>query len=433
MKPKTILEKKVVELHKTLPSVTPKQREFILKFQDYYFTISKKYIYCLECGHKWRKTIEMERILEQECPECKNKLKYKEHVGYQSSWDSGTDAYYIGFMKSFKGFQVIRMYFFRKEMYKLKPAQMIWGEVMQHWISPDGKVTSMIQATNPMNYYFDKWIWEGNMEIRKNNSYRVNELKKIEPYKWYPYKSFIKQIKGIKHKTIPRKYRILEYYSTILRFPVAEHFLNTNIEMFDRLVKYPEFCAVNWKTIRVALRHKYKFPHWNSWMDLITALKYMKKDILNPFYICPEDFTASHDYWLNKAYKEKTKRNAERAASKLADDTEKYIKQKGRFFGLVIKNNDIEITPLKSVMEFYEIGTIQNHCIYSGEYYNKENSLIMISKANDGNLLETIEVDLKKGEVLQSRGSCNTPQKHHKKIVKLVEDNMNEIMKLKYG
>lgn len=47
----------------------------------------------------------------------------------------------------------------------------------------------------------------------------------------------------------------------------------------------------------------------------------------------------------------------------------------------------------------------------------------------NGKRIETIEVNLNDYSLVQSRGLCNKSTKYHKRIVKLVEANMDEIIK----
>mgnify|MGYP000296788918 FL=1 len=47
-----------------------------------------------------------------------------------------------------------------------------------------------------------------------------------------------------------------------------------------------------------------------------------------------------------------------------------------------------------------------HHCVFTNEYYLKADSLIL-SATIDGKRIETIEVSLKRMEVVQSRGVCN--------------------------
>ena len=67
-----------------------------------------------------------------------------------------------------------------------------------------------------------------------------------------------------------------------------------------------------------------------------------------------------------------------------------------------------------------------HHCVYTNAYYNDENSLILSARI-DGERIETVEVDLRTLKVVQSRGVCNSNTEYHDRIIKLVEDNAEQI------
>jgi hypothetical protein len=74
-----------------------------------------------------------------------------------------------------------------------------------------------------------------------------------------------------------------------------------------------------------------------------------------------------------------------------------------------------------------EEGTAMHHCVYQMGYYKKLNSLILSAKDNQGNRIETVEVNTLTFEVVQSRGVCNKNTPHHEEIINLVNSNMNLI------
>ena len=57
MKPKTILQKRVYEIHKNLPALTQHQKEWALehcfKHLCIFHKTTKEYI-CVDCGHRWK-------------------------------------------------------------------------------------------------------------------------------------------------------------------------------------------------------------------------------------------------------------------------------------------------------------------------------------------------------------------------------------------
>lgn len=53
--------------------------------------------------------------------------------------------------------------------------------------------------------------------------------------------------------------------------------------------------------------------------------------------------------------------------------------------------------------------------------------MILSAKDTDGKRIETIEVNLKTLDIVQSRSFCNGVSKYHDQIVKLVKKNMSLI------
>jgi hypothetical protein len=97
-----------------------------------------------------------------------------------------------------------------------------------------------------------------------------------------------------------------------------------------------------------------------------------------------------------------------------------------QFFGMVFTDGEINIQIIPTAMGIKEEGVAMHHCV--GGYYNQPNSLILSAKV-DGKRVETIEVKLTSYYLAQSRGLQNKSTKYHDRIVKLVEDNMQEIIK----
>lgn len=79
------------------------------------------------------------------------------------------------------------------------------------------------------------------------------------------------------------------------------------------------------------------------------------------------------------------------------------------------------------VLWLMDVGRAMRHCVFVNEYYKKDNSLILSAKDKDGNRLETIEVNTKTFQVIQSRGVCNQNTPHHNEIINLVNNNMYRI------
>lgn len=105
-----------------------------------------------------------------------------------------------------------------------------------------------------------------------------------------------------------------------------------------------------------------------------------------------------------------------------------YALKKANFLDLNITDGFIFISVLQNVEDFYEEGKAMHHCVYSNEYYNRDNSLILSARI-DGKRVETIEVNLENLSIIQSRGACNQDTEYHDRIVSLVNKNMKLIRK----
>ena len=163
--------------------------------------------------------------------------------------------------------------------------------------------------------------------------------------------------------------------------------------------------------------------HYGLWCDTVRLLEQCGKDIHNAKYICPKDLKAVHNHWLDKRNKAEEKRRDReqmlRAKAKEAD----FYKEKSRYFGIIISDNDIEISVLDSIEAYQIEGSSLHHCVFQCEYYAKADSVILSAHDHQGNRIETVEFSLSQGKVVQSRGLCNSNTEYHDRIVELVNSN----------
>mgnify|MGYP002226645945 CR=1 FL=1 len=79
-------------------------------------------------------------------------------------------------------------------------------------------------------------------------------------------------------------------------------------------------------------------------------------------------------------------------------DAEDFIANKSKFFGLVITDEEIIVKVLESIDEYYNEGKTQNICVFGSEYYKKADTLILSARIG-GEIIETVEVDLRTSEL----------------------------------
>lgn len=183
--------------------------------------------------------------------------------------------------------------------------------------------------------------------------------------------------------------------------------------------------------IKVALHHNYKITDGRMWLDMIGMLIKAHKDIRNPKYICPNDLQAAHDKALILSKRQDKIDAQKRNKQRLLEDKkaiQRYNTTRKCFIGLVLTDGTIVIKVLPTVKSIMQEGEAMHHCVFANEYYKRLDSLLLTAKVNDERV-ETIEVNLKCYEVVQSRGVCNKNSEYHDRIVNLVNENMNVIRK----
>ena len=173
---------------------------------------------------------------------------------------------------------------------------------------------------------------------------------------------------------------------------------------------------------KVATRNGYDIEDISIWCDYVDMLRRLGKDIHSPKYVCPTDLRAAHDHYQAKSRAMKERENIIKKRKEAIEAEQEYKQLKAKFFGIEFTDGIIRIHVLESVQEHLEEGTAMHHCVFSNEYYLKENSLIL-SATIEGKRIETIEVNLDTLKVVQSRGVCNKNTEYHDQIVSLVNAN----------
>lgn len=225
---------------------------------------------------------------------------------------------------------------------------------------------------------------------------------------------------------------------------VIEGLLKNN--MFETLWKCQQFSllqafAYEWNrnynnvsmisAVRIALRHSYHVHDGRMWVDMVTLLERAHMDIRNPKFVCPTNLKAAHDEALELCTHYEEVQRKIRDKEKLLENKKvvrKYELARKKFMGMLISDDKIKIEVLSTVKSVMEEGYAMHHCVFANEYYKRLDSLLLTAKVN-GLRAETIEVDLKRYQLVQSRGVCNQNSEYHDEIVNLVNKNMNVIRK----
>ena len=438
MKPKTRIQKEVARLSATLSPISDAQFEWAYKhcIEHIAYRTKNGTMTCSDCGHVWHsKSALADSLCGCRCPICGAELKVQE-----TRRRTLNQTRYFSVITTFKGFQVIRVSQVRYVSRKGEPMQFYCTEVVQRWIAQDGRVTDMALLRGFTFCYCDVWALDSDMEVRPPNSLYDDVVAWSDVY---PRKSFIPQLKRNGFKGDFHGVSPVRLFKALLSDPRMETLMKAGeIEELKYFLDNNRSADNLWASYLIAKRHHYQINNIGMWCDYLNMLKDLGKDIRNPQNICPNDFIEAHDRAnrLIDAKREKARAERERQYEierrereqqrllKEKEDAEKFIALKSKFFGLVITDNELTIKVLESVNEYYEEGKTQNICVFGAGYYRKEDSLILSARIG-GEIIETIEVDLRTLKVVQCHGKYNKDTEYHDRIINLVNSNAKLIRK----
>ena len=210
--------------------------------------------------------------------------------------------------------------------------------------------------------------------------------------------------------------------------------------LLEYAMAYSHNISRYWASIKIAFRHKYQINDPSMWFDLLNALDYLEKDLRNPQLILPKDLKKSHDEWTVKKQakeaREERRRQRERELNeeqrylenlkRVAKDEAAYKKAKSKFFDLEFVDNEIVIKPLTSVKEFVEEGHLMHHCVFSNQYFKKNDVLIFHALVSNVSVA-TIELSLENMMIVQCRGVHNSKPEQYDRIVNTIQSNIPKI------
>ena len=403
-------------MSKRLPGLTEEQRAYAFRhcFKHYAVKRADGTNICTECGHSWKSDHDLaDTVCGCTCSHCGMELE-----ALRTRKSVFSDMEYFSIVTTCKRYQVIR-FFSVKSRYKAgQPAEYSIFEVVQRWIAPDGKTTTVARLRGMSLFYYDLWNEYSDMEVRKNGEFRAYD---INPVCTYPRQRFIPEVKrngfkGDYHNILP-----YDLFKAILSDCRAETLLKAGQYPMLRYYIYHSFNIVEyWASVKICIRNGYTIANGSMWRDTIDLLRHFGKDTNSPKYVCPADLKAEHDKLVAKRNRQRERERTEQQRQKAIEDEKNYLKDKGMFFGLMFSDNLILIKVIESVEEMEAEGKAMHHCV--GGYHRRKDSLIL-SATIDGKRIETIEVSLTTLKVVQSRGACNSNTEYHDRIIRLVEDN----------
>lgn len=417
MKARTKLQCEVIQSSKNLWDIKDKMFDWAkIECLDHIGYATKKKVVCMDCGKSFSpELVKRKRAM---CPHCNTKLGVE-----QSLRTTLKQRAYFAIAETYREFQVIRNFEIQSTHKAGKEPYYFCQEILQDWVLPDGK-HEIVARSHSMNWYFDSW--NGNMEIRKprNSWYNTASQYVVYPQKYHPKSEF---------KAMYRKYEInrnlqgltfLEAIKQVMNDPRMETLLKA--KYYSLLSGEAYKITRHWASIKICLRNKYKVKDASMWFDHLDLLDYFGKDLRNAHYVCPKNLNKEHDILVARKRKKQKQEDLERKKKKAIEDNKVFLEMKKQFLDLEFSDGIIRVVPLRSVEDFVDEGDKMHHCVFASNYHLRRESLILSAGINE-EPIETVEVDLDKMKIIQSRGRCNNVTAYHKRIIKLVNNNIGLI------
>ena len=412
MKPRNKFEKAVLEQSKHLRPITKTQSKWAFRecIDHFAYRLPKGRTTCMDCGHNWVMDKHRETCT---CPRCRAKLQVKET--YERKLQ---EKQYFTILTTCGEFQVLRMFLLIVGMEKGYKAQTSIMEIGQYWWNMQGR-KAVVAIQRVLGHYVDTFSYYSPMAIRNDNEayqhivyspiypkFKVTDILRRNGFKDNFY--------GIVPTQLIPALLTDSRVETLLKAGRTDHlrYFLGNRRTFEEL----------WQSYKIAVRNGYEIADISLWSDYVDTLRRLGKDIHNPKYLCPTNLKGEHDRRHEELLRQREREEIEQKQQKAMEDEKRFKELKSKFFGIHFTDGTIQVHVLESVQEHLEEGVSMHHCVFSNEYYLKEDSLIL-SATIGGKRIETIEVSLRTLEVVQSRGVCNKNTEYHEQIVNLVNAN----------
>lgn len=409
----------VVASNERLTAISPKAIEWAMKhlIKHPAFRVASGLTTCGDCGHKFRHEGKGVNVV---CPHCGHRLEIKD-----TPKRTKKDRAYFATLETIDGLQVERVFLLTAEFKKGLPMKSDYDEVCRLWLNANGQ-SAVTSRARSMGIYRDCFNWGSKIELRG-----MSDVHHILSNAWvYPRYKVIPELRRNGLNTfLPdcHPFELMKSLLTDARFETlmksgnhkAVSYFLANKSMLDKC----------WNSHKIAMRNGYQIEDYGLWCDLIRLLEKVGRDIRSVKYICPNNLKISHDLWLNKVSTAEEKRRRAAQLEKAKKNEEEFIKNKSCYFGIVIKDKEIEVSVLDSIEAYKAEGDAMHHCVFQCNYFDRVDSIILSAHDRKGNRIETVEYSLTENKVIQSRGVCNHNTEYHDRIVNLVNANAHRFIK----
>ena len=443
----TKLQREVMALRGRLPKhwkrkVNPAYKLFTVHG---YYSRKRQQVWCEACG----------KVHHQEFPEMGTKICLNEneyvcpHCGAHLIVDECNvwtgkpicDASQYGYVTHLEGWTVFRVFYVERTAPRGPKAPYDVHEVWQRWISDSGREVILTKRYYRSPYYF-RWEFDSEWRIGRHNEHCTGYYVSADVYDLYPVEvgeidvSPILKRNGWQNVMTFLRVDMIALWQLLLTEPMAEELAKH--DQYQVLKYWIKNCnkpfLEKWMhAVRICIRNGYTIKDAPMWFDHMELLEHFGKDTHSPHYVCPDDLEREHQRLVMKKQREEAAEELQKQIATISKAEPQYRKHRGMFFGCCFGDGDIMVTVLGSVRDIFEEGMMMKHCVFTNRYYDHRehpDSLILSARDSDGNRLETVEVNTRTWQVIQSRGFQNSTTDRHDAIVRIVNENMGALRKV---
>lgn len=433
MSPKE-LRSMVREVNKLVPYVSPLSQEAYQYAQEHVFPqeicLCKGKAWCTACGGLFGLSKEDIKSGTYVCPKCGKKLNARSTTK-SKVYDWGV----FSVIDVVSVYQVIRHFKIFKSVSRTTPLRYYYEEVAQNWIDERGNAVTARKSWAMCGARSFSFVYNSQLKVRIDDylGYNIWRIRSMEIYAnvIYPKMKVLPILKrnGFRHSF--HGITPCDVFRELLRSNNSEMLWKT--KQYDILrykIKKGWKCDTDYpKSVRIANRNRYYVKDASMWFDYLGLLSFFDKDLTNAYYVCPKNLKKEHDRLLKKQTRILEQRKLEEQKKEIEQAERVYSQHIARFKKLFLSDGLVKIRIIPSVHDVMEEGEYMHHCVFSGNYYNKKDTLLLSAKVNNERK-ETIEVNLTTCNIVQSRGRCNQNSEYHERIIKLLKREMYKIREL---
>ena len=410
MKPRNDKQRQILAMSGQLRPLTTAQKNWALThtIDNYALKYKKGKAVCLICG----KEFEAEEG-KCTCPHCGAKLEVK-----TTTQRVVRERSYFNIITTVKGFQVVRMFLMIVEFRKGMKANPAFIEIGSYWIDKDGHAT-VVGLQRTLGHYIDSFAFGSPLEIRNDN----DAFQHIADQWVYPRVKVTDIVKRNGYNASASSIHPVKLFKALLTNPKAETLMKAGeIELLRHLTYHPMEVEMYWASIKIAMRHGYKFNDVSKWFDYVRMLETMEKDLNSPSLLMPNDLNTAHDLYVRKVQRKHEQERREADRQRAIEDQAKFMELKSRYFGLSMTDGQINLHTLDSIDEYYEVGNSQSICVGSAHYFNKPDTLVLVAYIGKTQIA-TIEIALSDCHIIQCRAFANGVCEYQDRIAKIISNN----------